>query len=533
LTLDSQGSGERRAGLAVLGAFAGVSILFTGLFPPNGNPNELSRFQAIYAYVETGTFSIDDALRRFGDHEDKSVANGHFYSNKAPGLAFAAIPVYRALRVFFPAPRKAWDPVFVLTRLATVTLLSIVAAAVFLRRVRGRTEGTLVAAALLFGTPFLFYARSFFGHAWTAALLFLAWELARSRDPRGREDLRNAAAGFLAGWASISEYTTAPLAALLAIRTLRRDSLRGLAFFAAGAALPLALLLLYNRACFGSPWVLSSAREARPDFAALAGHGLFGFGPPSPKIGWAYLFDPARGLLWRSPFWIWVVPGFLAWWRSGRERADCVFALVSVAAFFVLLTGYGNWHGGWSLGNRYLLPVLFLAGLAVAHGLESPLSRGLFAAAVVFSAATNLLMSLTWPYFPDDLSWPAASGSLWFLARGWIAPSWLPGLPALLLGTAACALAVIVPLRVARPGAPRYSLGAAAGLSLFVLALAVPPSPSFSGRLFRTSMYGAFSGLDPSREELKAVVLSASTDAEKRMAASIWRRFGPRPPRPR
>ncbi len=108
--------------------FAVLSVYFTGFFPPFGNPNELSRLEAVYAFVEQGTFSIDGAIPVLGDHEDKAVSGGHFYSNKAPGLTFAAIPVYRALRVFFPAPKSPWDAVFVLVRILTVSLLSTLAA---------------------------------------------------------------------------------------------------------------------------------------------------------------------------------------------------------------------------------------------------------------------------------------------------------------------------------------------------------------------------------------------------------------------
>jgi len=516
--------------MAVLSAFAVVSVLFTGFYPPNGNPNELSRIEAVYAFVETGTFRIDDALKRFGDHEDKSAANGHFYSNKAPGLIFAAVPVYRALRVVFPQPRFPWDPVFVVTRVLTVTLASVLAAAIFLRRARPLPEAPLVGAALLFGTPMLFYSRSLFGHAWTAALLFLAWDLSRgAAGSRRREDLGFFASGLAAGWASISEYTAAPLGVVLAARSAKTGSWRGLVLFAAGAATPMALLLLYNRACFGSPWVLSSAREARPDFAQLSGRGLFGFGPPSPKIAWAYLFHPGRGLLWRSPFWIWIVPGFLAWWRSGKDRAEWALCLAGVAGYFVILTGYENWHGGWATGNRYLLPILFFAGIPLLHALESPLSRCLFAAAAIFSGATHTLLSLSWPYFPDDLSWPAANGSVWFVVRGWVSPGLLPGILSLPLAFALCAVALYAGLRASRFSMPPKVLGALAGVLLFVASLAVAPGPSYGGRLFRSAMYGVFSGLDPSREELKAVVESAKTDAEKRHAALAWRRFGPRP----
>ena len=102
----------RRPDLSLLLAFAFLSIFFTGQFAPFANPNELSRLQAVYSFVENGTFAIDGAIAVFGDHEDKSVWDGHFYSNKAPGLTFAAIPVYRALRVFFPRPESRFAPVF-------------------------------------------------------------------------------------------------------------------------------------------------------------------------------------------------------------------------------------------------------------------------------------------------------------------------------------------------------------------------------------------------------------------------------------
>src|SRR6266496_1301625 len=286
---------ERRAGLAAAAGFFLLSIYFTGLFPPFGNPNELSRLEAVYAFVEQGTFSFDGAIPVLGNHEDKAVSGGHFYSNKAPGLAFAAIPVYRALRVFFPAPTSSSDTVFVLLRILTISLLFSIALARLAARLAPAPGAGMVVFAAAFGTPVLFYGRSFFGHAWTAALLFLSWDLVRQREerfPAGGAPLLAAAAGLLAGWAAISEYTAAPLAVLLALRMATCGSPRALSFFAAGAAIPLLLLLSYDAACFGSPWVLSSAREAHRSFADLAGKGLFGFGHPSPRIAWAYLFHP-------------------------------------------------------------------------------------------------------------------------------------------------------------------------------------------------------------------------------------------------
>ena len=262
----------------------------------------------------------------------------------------------------------------------------------------------------------------------------------------------------------------APVVLLLAVRAAsgRAWSLPAAAFFALGLAVPLAVLAAYNAICFGSPWVLSSAREAYPAYSRLAGTGLFGFGPPDAKIAAAYLFHPARGLVLFSPFLLWAIPGFLRWWRSREDRADCVLALGATLVYFVLMTGYPNWHGGWSLGNRYLLPVVFFPALALCRALRSPLSRGLFAAAVVLSVGAHFLLTASWPYFPDNVPWPAATGSVWFLERGWVAPSLLQTVPggawiALALAAAAVAAALIVALRGAVADAPAPGAGGAGG----------------------------------------------------------------------
>jgi hypothetical protein len=531
LTPNSELSVQRRAGLVSVAVFAFLTVYFTGTFPPFANPNELPRLETLFAFVEQGTFRIDAAIPVLGDHEDKASSGGHFYSNKAPGLVIAAIPVYRALRVVFPAPRSASDAIFVLVRILTVSLLTVVALARFRARLPPGPGAALVPFALAFGTPLLFYGRSFFGHAWTAALLFLAWDLTRlyrEREPSRQAGVLLLGAGLLAGWAAISEYTAAPIALLLAIPAGARRPSRTLFLFGAGAAVPLLLLLSYNASCFGSPWVLSSARESYREYAELAGRGLFGFGAPSLKVALALLFHPARGLLLFSPFWLWLAPGFRAWWRAGSCRADCLFALAATAGFFLLLTGYPNWHGGWSLGDRYLLPAVFFAGLALARGLGSPLSRGLFALAAAFSAGAHFLLTATWPHFPVNLSWPPAAGSLWFLARGWTAPNLLSSLgrvsllpPAVLIVTAG-ALA----FRAARPLSPHALVAAPAGLLLLAAMAVLAPEPSFGARLWRAAVYGAFSGRDAEREELKRVISSARTPSEKSRAADAWRLYG-------
>lgn len=534
---------DRRAARTVLIAFAALEIVFSGIFPGFANPNELSRVEAVYAFVEDGTFRIDRAVERFGSHDDMALSNGHFYSNKAPGLTFAAIPVYRLLRCVFPPPRTPFDPIWVLLRILVVTSACVGALARFLGRLtsRQRPAPALVAAALAFGTPFVLYSRSFFSHAWTAALILFALDAigrAEAAGTRRRDGALLGFAGFLAGWAAISEYPLALVAGLLFVRAVARPAagkrsrrLGRAAAFAGGIAIPLGLLLAYNAACFGSPFVLSSAREALPQYASLAHRGLFGFGFPRPIVALAYLLHPARGLLLFSPFWLWIVSGFVRWKRSGEDAADWSFCLAATILFFLAMTAYPNWHGGWSLGNRYLLPLLFPAGLALTWALDSPLSRWGFAAASVFAAAVHLTMTASFSSVPVEVAWPVANAALWFLARGWAAPGIFGDPPGwavaaiaihLLIGFATFAVAIdsaALPRR-------RAWLAPAAAILIFGASLVWAPSPSFSGRIWRADILGRVSGYDPQLNALREAAARARTPAEKRLADRVFATYG-------
>jgi hypothetical protein len=533
--------GHRAAWVAGL-VFGILCVYYTGVFPPFANPNELSRFQTVVAMADDHTFAIDAAIARLGDHEDKAIDRGRFYSNKAPGLAFAAYPVYRALRLGLPpAANGTSDPIFVLTRLLTVSL----ACAIALRRFAARLlesapapAAALVVFAVALGTPYLFYARSFFSHAWTAALLFLAWDRLRRAEQAngsGRGGRTSALSGLLAAWAVISEYSVAPLAAALAIRAAAGGSRRRFVGFALGAVLPLALLGAYNAASFGSPWTLSSAREAAPEYANLSGRGVFGFGLPSPRIALAFLGGPARGVLLFCPFFVWSVCGLVKWWKSGRARSDWWLVVGGLAVFFVFLCGYPNWHGGWSLGSRYLLPGLFFAALPIAWALESAWSRGLFLAAAVFSVAIHAVLTASWPHFPPEMPWPEVTGSLWFLERGWAAPNvgmlfGLTGAASLAIPAALVVWAIAAAASAARPARPAVPVAVLLGLAPIAALALRPPEVPYFGRLWRAGVYGAYSGLDPRRVELRAVALDAQTPEERRLALRVWRWLGPRAP---
>jgi hypothetical protein len=535
------GDRPRRAAWGVVGAFAILTTYFTGVFPVRPNPNDLSRFETVVAMGEWKTFSIDRAITLLGDHEDKSASGGLFYSNKAPGLAFAAYPIYLALRLVLPVPASGTSGlVFYGIRLLTVSLTSIIALYFLARRIaaeaRDKSVAPLVVLAAGFGTPMLFYARSFFSHAWTASLLFFAWELLRRGEEPGtrRPPWTGVLAGFLAGLAAISEYTVAPIALLLAVRACVGAPRRRALEFVLGATPVLMLLLAYNAACFGSPFILSYAREATPQFAKIASSGFAGLHHPSPSIAFGYLFHPARGVLIFSPFLAWSALGIVRWWRSRESRPDCVLVLAATSLFFVLLSTYPNWHGGGSLGSRYLLPGLFFVAVPIGHSLNSALSRGLFLAATTFSVAQHFLLTASYPHFTLDIPWPAITASLWLLERGFVAPNIgsLLGagpLASLVLPMAATSTAMLLAARFGRPMRPGVSAALTVGLAPLAALILWTPTLPFDGKLVRASIICAFSSLDPEGREILAVKREATTAEERRRAEEMWRHRGPPP----
>jgi hypothetical protein len=216
----------------------------------------------------------------------------------------------------------------------------------------------------------------------------------------------------------------------------------------------------------------------------------------------ATLFSPTRGALLFSPFWFWAIGGWLVWWRSGRDRRDAVFTFAATFLLWLSIAAYPNWEGGWSLGMRYLVPIIFLAALPIPWALQTALSRGLFLATVVFSAALHILASSSYPHFPSSIAWPVANVSAFLVAKGAVAPNLglRAGLPPLLslapvFAVIAAGLALcLVDLPRTRP--PR-ALATVLGLTVFGATLLMPPAISPSDGAWREGLAETLSAAGP------------------------------------
>ena len=136
-----------------------------------------------------------------------------------------------------------------------------------------------------------------------------------------------AVAGFLAGAAVLVDYQTAfawlPLAAFVMWRLWRwpmREKLRAIALAIAAAAVPIAVLLAYHTACFGSP--LRTGYNAAITFASDHDHGLLGMTSPHVAALYGTMLAPDNGFFALAPWWLLAIPGGIALWRRG-DRGRC------------------------------------------------------------------------------------------------------------------------------------------------------------------------------------------------------------------
>lgn len=394
--------------------------------------NQDSRFDLTRSIVEYHTLSIDHFHFNTGD---KALFQGHHYSDKAPGLAFSAVPVWAVLYAWERASGRdlaldmAGQKGLYLATVITVSLpMAIAGGVLFLLAIRfGASLAGAAFAALVFGlaNPAWCYATLFWEHAPAAAYLIFAFAAVVSlMDPSTpRRDFRlGLLLGLFAGWAVLTSYMCAPLAVLLTALALvhaRSGGWPRIRRVAAGiaitASLCAAILALYNTLAWGSPFHLSYSFEQ--DFAHL--HvTFFGLGKPDWDTFLAILIGHQHGLLYLAPVLAPAPLGMILLWRNRSSRWSILFAGLAVIYFFVLnscIVGLEG-GGGASFGPRYLFPAIpFLCLMLAALWTETyPWFRALLVALAAVSLVVTLIAVSTnpmplqlWPTPLGDHLWPA------------------------------------------------------------------------------------------------------------------------------
>ncbi len=413
-----------------------------------GGWNQNSRFALVRAITNDGTLRIDPYQ---GNTGDKSFFDGHFYSDKAPGQALAAVATVAPVRLIYRAfggDPESFAGLALLSWVATVFTVGLLTASAGvvlfdLARDWGASSDAALFAALTFGlaTPMWFLATIFIGHALAASCLLVAFAAAArvsaereltpmrpvawSAYPESRDRRHGLLVGLGAGWATVSEFPAAVPAVLLAGWTLasawplgRRRAFRLVAAMTGGAVASAVVLMLYQWACFGSPFHLAYSSESG-DFGGMH-QGLFGITRPTWHALYQILIGEYRGLLPLSPLMLAAPLGLVLLLRRPGPPAQGAIVASTIALFYVLLNAsYHYWEGGWSLGPRHLAPALPFLCLGLPPLWHAGGRRGrtaLLAAAVLSFGVSTISVStmvqppanvarpfreLIWPAFRD------------------------------------------------------------------------------------------------------------------------------------
>ena len=413
-------------------AIAALALTAYAWFFQGGGWNASVRFDLVRAVVEQGTIRIDGYETNTGD---LAFRDGHYYCDKAPGLSFAAVPVYAAVLPLAGEGRLRGRFVSVAAWLATIVTVAVPSAVTaalvsVAARALGASLGWSAAVALAYalGTLAFPYATLFYGHQPAAALLFAAFVLLLRAREGAASPLGMAGVGLLLGAAVAVEYPSLlGCGVLIAYAAVRVRPWPRLLWITAGAALPLAALGAYHAAAFGSPLTLPYAFSTdRPRHQTA----LFGFGLPSPRTAYALLFSRYRGLFYSAPWLLLAGPGAVRLWRRQGRRAEALVITAIPLAYLALNAGLNDWHGGAAVGPRHLVPALpFLAlGTAGLFAGRTPrrAERVAYGGLAGLSAALMLVATAVHPEVPRWIGRPFEQYLLPAFAEGRLAVNTQP-----------------------------------------------------------------------------------------------------------
>jgi len=354
--------------------------------------NEYSSFALIKSVFDEGKFQIDNY---FNYTVDRSYYNGHYYSNKAPGLSFISAPIYTTWKfiyknllfsssysinnssiyyetinnqkvILYIENFNVFDLIsqFLLTAFtsplysALLILLIYKFSKFFIKKENQRLIPVIIFSS---GTLILPYAVVFFTHNislfFVSLSFFILFISLRIKTCNKKIIL----AGLLAGLSFFIDNLSIIILFSLVIYLILFKKKIFLISFLLGAFLGILPQLLYNFAIFGNPLeftykYLDLSIWSTTDFVKeknTLGFSLF----PNPYVILELLIYPFRGLFFYSPILLIALIGFFN--KKTNYKNELIFILISVVLLIYVVSGFWAWWGGAGLfGPRYLIFIM-------------------------------------------------------------------------------------------------------------------------------------------------------------------------------
>jgi len=365
-------------------------------------------FRAGEALAKTGSLVLEDDLDTWPGFAVARGTDGSLYSVFAPGQSFLLAPVIKvglvlnqfpwyetaclnlpvsftvdgnSLKDYIMGQQPAHPEEHALRFLVSGTFpfISALVVVIFffiIRRLTASMSAALVTAALLaLGTPLWSYSSMMFKEPLTILWILLSFYCLTHVDPGyGARDRRSwylFLGGLFVGLGFFCHVTTILFVPFFLVygviscvnsRVDGQEIKRGfmaVLVFAAGFSIFTAVFCWLNYARFGN--IFETGRLISP-----VAYGTFGL----PWEGLAgFLISPGKGLLWFCPI---VLASFAWWYRFHKTSRTLSWILITTMMFqWVFLSCRTDWHGGFCLGPRHLLPMIpFLlipVGIRLSH----------------------------------------------------------------------------------------------------------------------------------------------------------------------
>ncbi len=394
-----------------------------GYFFQGGGWNQNTRICLTRAIIHQQSFIIDpykedsqNPYFEFVNTGDWSFKDGHYYSNKSPGLSMLAVLPY-AITEFFIKKRSPADTekqvhlsTYASTLCTTVICAALLALLIF--HVCNFFFGFSSLQSLFLtiicgmGTLLFSYSTTFYCHVPSAFFAVLSFVLAMhlKHSAAYKKNILGAGSGLAASIAVLIEPSTIFALCCIFIYLLSfRDGRKAAFFFVLGGIPAGALQFFYNASCFGHP-LLSGFNFPNPDVMWYKDGKLFGIPSPSKLI--KLIFFPYRGILFSSPVLLMMIPGTFLLLKFKKWRGEAVACLVISCVFLIFIACFYAWHGGSAAGPRYLLPAYPFAFLLTVIALKK--FPKTYIALGTFSIVINLSITLIGNEIPGEIKNPLA-----------------------------------------------------------------------------------------------------------------------------
>jgi hypothetical protein len=434
-----------------------------------------SRADLVYALVDEGVLTIDTYHENTGD---KAYFDGHYFTDKSIGPSLVALPFYAVFKLVATTPfvqsiiengenlgrfsetlnpaGQGYRPqamyegmaLTFMTFFAVSVPSALLGVVLFLFAARfARRDAYAFVLALIYGlaTPAFPYSNVLFQHQFSAfgafVGFFLLWRVIYEQ-----ANIRWLwLVGVLFGFVAITEYPVVPFVGLIFLWAAYKIPNRLALYRVVVGAIPLGLLFAaYNLAIFHTP--LPIGYEYSTNWQDVHDQGFLSITSPNLQTFVGLTISPFRGIFFIAPALLLAIPGFVLMWqtRRGFVSVTVLLALI-VSGFFLYNSSSVMWWGGFTVGPRYLVPMLPFLALPIIFALNGllpqPASRAIVIFLVglsVFNVWTQTIAGQSFP--PTDIDGvpitnPLVEYSLPLLVQGNVARNYgiiFLGLPGLL-----------------------------------------------------------------------------------------------------